>query len=35
MAQDEREILELLRFELKFVEDGGYGCSPRTPYPTQ
>ena len=32
MAQDEREILELLRFELKFVEDGGYGRSPRTPW---
>jgi hypothetical protein len=23
-------ILELLRFELKFIEDGGYGRSPRT-----
>jgi hypothetical protein len=32
MAQDERAILELLRFELKFVEDGGYGRSPRTPW---
>jgi hypothetical protein len=32
MAQDERETLELLRFELKFVEDGGYGRSPRTPW---
>src|ERR1700732_4980446 len=30
MAQDEHEILELLKFELKFVEDGGYGRSPRT-----
>ena len=30
-----REIddnLELLRFELKFLEDGGYGRSPRTPW---
>jgi hypothetical protein len=32
MAQDEHEMLELLRFELKFVEDGGYGRSPRTPW---
>jgi hypothetical protein len=32
MAQDERETLELLRFELKFLEDGGYGRSPRTPW---
>ena len=32
MAQDEREMLELLKFELKFVEDGGYGRSPRTPW---
>ncbi|SRR6266568_4725539 len=32
MAQDEHEILELLKFELKFVEDGGYGRSPRTPW---
>jgi hypothetical protein len=32
MAQDEREMLELLRFELKFLEDGGYGRSPRTPW---
>ena len=32
MAQDERELLELLKFELKFVEDGGYGRSPRTPW---
>lgn len=26
------EILDLLRFELKFLEDGGYGRSPRTPW---
>jgi len=32
VAQDEREMLELLRFELKFVEDGGYGRSTRTPW---
>ena len=32
MTQDEREVLELLKFELKFLEDGGYGRSPRTPW---
>jgi hypothetical protein len=32
MAQDEHQMLELLKFELKFVEDGGYGRSPRTPW---
>jgi hypothetical protein len=32
MLQDEHQILELLKFELKFVEDGGYGRSPRTPW---
>ena len=32
MPQDERELLELLKFELKFLEDGGYGRSPRTPW---
>ena len=26
------DILELLRFELKFLEDGGYGRSPHTPW---
>jgi hypothetical protein len=26
------ETLDLLRFELKFLEDGGYGRSPRTPW---
>ena len=30
MAQDEHEILELLKLELKFLENGGYGRSPRT-----
>ena len=29
---DNKELLELLRFELKFIEDGGYGRSPRTPW---
>jgi hypothetical protein len=34
MTRDEGEdnLLELLRFELKFLEDGGYGRSPRTPW---
>ena len=30
MSEEERDILEFLRFELKFLEDGGYGRSPRT-----
>jgi hypothetical protein len=29
MPQDARDILEVLRFELSFLEDGGYGRSPR------
>jgi hypothetical protein len=32
MTQDEHEMLALLKFELKFVEDGGYGRSPHTPW---
>ncbi len=32
MAHDERDLLDLLTFELKFLEDGGYGRSPRTPW---
>ena len=32
MAQDEYQMLELLKFELKFVKDGGYRRSPRTPW---
>lgn len=35
MAQDQREMLEFLNFELKFLEDGGYGRSPRTPWRTE
>ncbi|MDX6305066.1 MAG: hypothetical protein QOG23_1574 [Blastocatellia bacterium] len=31
MAKDERDILELLKSELDFVEKGGYGRSVRTP----
>lgn len=30
MAQDGRDILDVLRFELNFLLDGGYGRSPRT-----
>jgi len=30
MAQDDRDILEVLKSELSFLEDGGYGRSPRT-----
>jgi hypothetical protein len=32
MAKDERDLLDLLKFELKFLEDGGYGRSPQTPW---
>jgi hypothetical protein len=32
MAQDSRDILEVLQFELSFVEDGGYGRSPHAPW---
>lgn len=31
MAQDERDLLDVLKFELKFLEDGVYGRSPHTP----
>jgi hypothetical protein len=31
MQKDERDLLEVLKFELQFLEDGGYGRSPRTP----
>jgi hypothetical protein len=29
MKHDERDLLEVLKFELEFVEKGGYGRSPR------
>ncbi len=35
MAQDERDLLDLLKFELKFLEDGGYGRSPHSPWRRQ
>ena len=35
MPKDERDLLEVLRFELDFLEQGGYGRSPRTPWKPQ
>ena len=32
MTTDDRDILELLRDELDFIEKGGYGRSVRTPW---
>lgn len=32
MSTDERDILELLKEELDFIEKGGYGRSVRTPW---
>jgi hypothetical protein len=32
MANDDRDILELLNEELDFIEKGGYGRSVRTPW---
>ena len=32
MSQDTRDILEVLKFELSFLEQGGYGRSVRTPW---
>jgi hypothetical protein len=32
MAKDERDVLELLKDELGFIEKGGYGRSVRTPW---
>ncbi len=31
MPKDDRDVLEVLKFELRFLEDGGYGASPQTP----
>lgn len=31
MSTDERDVLEVMRMELDFIEAGGYGQSPRTP----
>jgi len=32
MTQDNRDILDVLKFELSFLEDGGYGRSPHAPW---
>jgi hypothetical protein len=32
MQKDERDLLEVLKFELQFLEDGGYGRSPKAPW---
>ena len=32
MSNDDRDILELLKEELDFIEKGGYGRSVRTPW---
>jgi hypothetical protein len=32
MVKDERDILEVLKFELDFLERGSYGRSVRTPW---
>lgn len=31
MSDDQRDVLEVLKFELAFLEQGGYGRSVRTP----
>jgi len=35
MSNDDRDILELLKDELSFIEKGGYGRSVHTPWKTQ
>jgi hypothetical protein len=32
MGKDDRDILDVLKFELQFLEKGGYGRSPREPW---
>ena len=32
MSEDKRDRLEVLKFELSFLEQGGYGRSVRTPW---
>ena len=32
MQKDERDLLDVLKFELNFVEKGGYGRSSREPW---
>ena len=31
MPTDNRDLLDLLKFELRFLEEGGYGRSPHSP----
>jgi len=35
MPTDERDLLGLLKFDLAFLQEGGYGRSPRTPQKPQ
>ena len=35
MPQDDRDALEVLKFELDFLRKGGYGHSPREPWRAQ
>jgi len=35
MQNGERDLLEVLKFELNFLEKGGYGRSPREPWRAQ
>ncbi len=35
MPQDDRHTLKVLKAELEFVKEGGYGRSPREPWRAQ
>ncbi len=35
MSKDERDLLEVLKMELAFLEKGGYGRAPREPWRPQ
>jgi hypothetical protein len=35
MRRDERDLSDVLKFELEFLEKGGYGLSPRAPWRPQ
>jgi hypothetical protein len=35
MTHDDQDLLDLLTFELKFLENEGYGRSPHTPWRRQ
>ena len=32
MKNSQKQVLDMLKFELRFLEDGGYGRSTRTPW---